>query len=135
MATFVTACKRYITMVAKFQDLNDPSWRWWLFALSNNGRKVWATVLFPSAIMHQKVILYMSVFLFLLPYLYDHGLLRSSNFPTMTTGCNNFSFLQGLHAPWKSLKIAVGSGFWCLLYLSHILKCLKGANYAERPSG
>ena len=100
-------------------------------ALLNNGRKVWATVLFPSAIMHQKVILPMSVFLFLLPYLQDHGLLRSTNFATMTTWCNNFSFLQGLHAPWKSLKIAVGSGFWCLLYLSHILKCLKGANYAE----
>ena len=27
-------------------------------------RKVWATVLFPSAIIHQKVILYMSVFFF-----------------------------------------------------------------------
>ena len=53
-------------MVAKFQDLNDPSWRWWLFALSNNGRKVWATVLFPSAIMHPKVILYMLIFFFLL---------------------------------------------------------------------
>ena len=25
VATFVTARKRYITMVAKFQDLNDPS--------------------------------------------------------------------------------------------------------------
>ena len=135
MATFVMACKRCITMVAKFQDLNDPSWRRWLFASSNNGRKVWATVLFPRAIMHWKFILYMSVFLFLLPYLQDHGLLRSRNFVSMTTWCNNFSFLQGLHAPWKSLKIAVRSGFWCLLYLSHILKCLKGENYAERPSG
>ena len=132
MATFVTSCKRYITMVAKFQDLNDPSLRWWLFALSNNGRKVWATV-FPSLIMHRKFILHMSVFLFLLPYLQDHGLLR--NFATMTMWCNNFSFLQGLHAPWKSLKIAVGAGFWCLLYLTHILKCLKRANYTERPSG
>ena len=26
------------------------------FALSNNGRKVWATVLFPTKIMHRKVI-------------------------------------------------------------------------------
>ena len=122
MATFVTACKRYITMVAKFQDLNDPSWRWWLFALSNNGRKVWATVLFPSAIMHQKVILCMSVFLFLLPYLYDHGLLRSSNFPTMTTGCNSFSFLQGLHALWKSLKIAVGVGLKSLNFSAYFIQ-------------
>ena len=31
MATFVTDCKRYITMVAKFQDLNDPSLQRWLY--------------------------------------------------------------------------------------------------------
>ena len=122
MATFVTACKRYITVVAKFQNLNDPSWWWWLFALSNNGRKVWATALFPGAIMHRKVILYLLVFLFLLPYFQDHGLLRSRNFATMTTWCNNLSFLQGLHAPWKSLKIAVSAGLKSLNFSAYFIQ-------------
>ena len=43
-------------MVAKFLDLKNLSWQRRPFLLSNNRRKVWATVLFLSAIMHRKVI-------------------------------------------------------------------------------
>ena len=122
MATFVTACKRYITMVAKFQDLK----LWSLLTVMaicivEQWRKVWATVLFPSAIMRWKVILYMSVFLFLLPYLQNQGLLRSRNFATMAT-CSNFSFLQGSHAPWKSLKIAVSAGLKSLNFGAYFIQ-------------
>ena len=35
---------RHVTMVATFLGLNNLSWQRWPFALSNNGRKVWATV-------------------------------------------------------------------------------------------
>ena len=47
---------RHVTMVAKFLDLNNFSWQRRPFALLNDGRKVWVTVLFLSAIMHRKVI-------------------------------------------------------------------------------
>ena len=67
---------RHVTMVAKFLDLNNFSWQRRPFALLNDGRKVWVTVLFLSAIMHRKVI---HVIFFLL-YLQDHGLLRTRNF-------------------------------------------------------
>ena len=43
-------------MVAKFLDLNNLSWGRRSFALSNDRGKVWATVLFLSAIMHRKFI-------------------------------------------------------------------------------
>ena len=43
-------------MVANFLDLNNLSWGRRSFALSNDRGKVWATVLFLSAIMHRKFI-------------------------------------------------------------------------------
>ena len=42
--------KREVTMVAKFLDLNYCSWHRRSFALTNDRRKLWATVLFLSAI-------------------------------------------------------------------------------------
>ena len=39
----------------KILDLNNLSWQIKPFALCNDGRKVWATVLFMSEIMHRKV--------------------------------------------------------------------------------
>ena len=45
-----------------------------VIALSNNQRKVWATVLFVSVIMQRNVI-HVNFFLFFLPYLQDHSLL------------------------------------------------------------
>ena len=56
--------------------------------LSNDGRKVWTTVLFLSTIMFQKVIQscqFFSFLFFVLPYLQDHGLFRSRNFATIAT--------------------------------------------------
>ena len=47
---------RHVTMVAKFLDLNNLSWQRRPFALSNDKRKVWATVLFLTVIMYRKVI-------------------------------------------------------------------------------
>ena len=38
--------RRYVTMVARFLDLNNLSWQWWPIALSNDGWKAWAIVLF-----------------------------------------------------------------------------------------
>jgi len=71
---------RHVTMVAKFLDLNNFSWRRRSFALLNDGRKVWVTVLFLSAIMHRKVIHVSFFFFFFLLYLQDRGLLRTRNF-------------------------------------------------------
>ena len=70
-------------MVAKFLDLNSLSGQRQSFALSNDEKKVFAAVLFLSAITHGKVI--HVIFLFFLPYLQNHGLLRSANFATMAT--------------------------------------------------
>ena len=70
---------RHVTTVAKFLDLNNFSWRRRTFALLNDGRKVWVTVLFLSATMHRKVI-HVSFFFFFLLYLQDYGLLRTRNF-------------------------------------------------------
>ena len=53
----------HVTMVAKFQDLNNLSWQRQPFALSKDRRKIWATVLFLSAIMYRKVI-HVQFFLF-----------------------------------------------------------------------
>ena len=46
----------HTTMVAKCQDPNSLCWWRRPFALSNDARNVWATVLFLSAIIHRKVI-------------------------------------------------------------------------------
>ena len=48
------------------------------FALLNDGKKVWATILFLSAIIRK--VIHVNFFL---PYLQDHGLLRSKNFAIM----------------------------------------------------
>ena len=76
-------------MVAKFLDPNTPSWQRRSFALLNDGRKVWATVLFLSAVIHRKVV-HVNFFVFFLQYLQYHGLLRSRNFATMATWRNDF---------------------------------------------
>ena len=55
-----------------------------LFSLSNDGRKVWATVLFLSAIMHRKVI-HVNFFSSFLDIFQDNGLLTFRNFVTMAT--------------------------------------------------
>ena len=60
--------------------------------LSNDGRKVWAAVLFLGAFMHSKVI-YVNFVDFFLPYLQDHGLLRSRNFASMTVWRDDVSSL------------------------------------------
>ena len=59
------------------------------FALLNDGRKVGATILFLSAIMHKVI----HVKFFFLPYLQGHGLLRSRHFASIALRCNDFSFL------------------------------------------
>ena len=84
---------RQVTMVAKFLDLNNLSWQRRPSAFLNNGRKVWATVLFLSAIMHRKII-HVIFPSFFLPYLHDHGLLRSRNFATVATCRKDFSYWQ-----------------------------------------
>ena len=81
-------------MVARFLDLNNLSWQTWPFALSNDGRKVWATIVFLSAIMHRShacQIFSFFVLFFFLPYLQDHALLRSRSFATMASWRNDFS--------------------------------------------
>ena len=65
-------------MVAKFLNLNNLSWQRQPFALSNDGRKEWASVYFLSAIMYKEVI-YDNFLRFFLSYLPNHGLLRSRN--------------------------------------------------------
>ena len=62
---------RHVTMVAKFLDLNNLSWHRWSFVLSNDKRKVWASVLFLTAIMHRKVIQDSFFGFFFLPYLQE----------------------------------------------------------------
>ena len=52
-----------------------------IFALSNDGRKYGLPF---CSIMHRKVI-HVIFFPFFLPYLQDHGLLRSRDFATMAT--------------------------------------------------
>ena len=80
-------------MVAQFLDLKNLSWQRRPFALSNDGRNVWANVLFPSATMHTKV----THANFFLPYLQDCGLLRSRSF---STGVEEGGFCRGgLHSP------------------------------------
>ena len=84
---------RPVIMVAQFLDLKNLSWQRRPFALSNDGRNVWANVLFPSATMHTKV----THANFFLPYLQDCGLLRSRSF---STGVEEGGFCRGgLHSP------------------------------------
>ena len=85
-----------VTMEAKFLDLNNLSWQRRPFALSNDGRKVWATIFILSAIMQRSHACHLYHFFFL-PYLQDHGLLRSRNFATMATWRNGFSSLMTRH--------------------------------------
>ena len=73
---------REVAIGAKVLDLNRLSWQRLPFALSNYGRKVWASVLFLSKIMHWKVL---HAFRCFLPYLQDHGLLGFRNFVIMGT--------------------------------------------------
>ena len=63
---------RHVTMVAKILDLKNFSWQRRPFALSNDGRKVWAIVLSLSA-MHRKFIR-VNFFVFF----FSHSLLRST---------------------------------------------------------
>ena len=78
-------------MVAKFLDLYNLSWKRRAFALAKDGRIVWNTVFFLSAVKHRKVIHFKaSVFP---PYLQLRGLFKSRNFATMATWRNDFSFL------------------------------------------
>ena len=55
-------------MVTKFLDLNNISGGRRSFVLSNDGGKVWATVLFLNAIMHRKFI-YVNFFVFFFCYI------------------------------------------------------------------
>ena len=80
-------------MVARFLDLNNLSWQRRPFALSGDGRKLWATILFLSAIIHRSHACQIVLFFFFLPYLQDHALLRSRSFATMVTWRNDFSSL------------------------------------------
>ena len=78
-------------MVAKFLDIYNLSWKRRAFALSKDGRIVFNTVFFLSAVKHRKVIHFKaSVFP---PYLQFHGLFRSRNFATVATWRNDFSSL------------------------------------------
>lgn len=79
---------RQVTMVAR-----RP------FALSNDERKVLATVLFQECNRAQES--HTCQFVVFLPYLQDRGLFRSRNFATMATWPNNFSFLLLLR--WHSV--------------------------------
>ena len=110
---------RHVTVVAKFLYLNNLSWQRWLFALLKDGRKVWATILFLGAIMHRKVLSIFSFSLFsFLQYLQDHGSLRSRNFVTMVTWCNNFSSLLhiGVHTRvWMCSGEAGGMEWGCVI--------------------
>ena len=79
---------RHVTMVARFLDLNNLSWQRWSFALSNDKRKVWATVLFLSVIMHRKVI-HDSFFVFCFSAIFA----GPRNFASMATWRDDFSSL------------------------------------------
>ena len=113
-----------VTIVAKFLNLNNLSWQRWPFALLKDGRKVWATILLLGAITHRKVL---SIFSFslssFLQYLQDHCLLRSRNFVSMVTWCNDFSSLLhiGVHSRvWMCSGEAGGMGWGCVILWSSI---------------
>ena len=60
---------RHVTMEAKFLNLDNLSWRGQSFALSNDERIVWTTVLFLSAIIYSKVI-HVNFFVFFFCYIW-----------------------------------------------------------------
>ena len=68
---------------SKISRLDNVSWQRRSFGLSNDGRKVWATVLFLSVIMHKNV--NVNFFIFFLTCLQNHSYLGSRNFTTMAT--------------------------------------------------
>ena len=84
---------RQVTMVAKFLDLNYCSWHRRSSALTNDRRKLWAIVLFLSAIRHGTVI-HVNFFVFS-AILAGPGrfLLRSRKVATMAAWRNDFSSL------------------------------------------
>ena len=65
--------------------------------LPNDGKKVWATVLLQSAIMHRKITDFN--FSFFLLYLPDHYLLRSTNFATIAARCNKILSIVKKYLP------------------------------------
>ena len=77
-------------MEAKFLDLSNLSLQRRPFALSSDGRNVWATVLFEveSCTWKSSTSLFFSLFL---TCVQDHGLLISRTFATMVTWRNNLS--------------------------------------------
>ena len=118
-----------ITMEAKLMDLNNLSWQGWLFALPNDEEKyiVWGTTLFLSSIMHRKVI-HVEHFHFFLPYLQDHGLLRSRNFATMATWHNNFSSPLPF-----TLPLFCYSNFHKVMSVIHTFKCIYCIELNSKP--
>ena len=126
-----------VTIVAKFMDLpvNNLSWQRLLFAWSNNGRKVWATVWFLSAVMHRKV-MHVHFFRFYLPYLQDQ------KFAPMATWSNNFSLLWHLlirhlhishNTPCLPLKNLHNLCFLFLLGITEVPREIKRNTYAKFP--
>ena len=123
---------RHVDMATKLLDLNNFSWQWRTFALSNNGRghvaaarSEWCLTLTPNNTktiermtyhcflrpirrdltsssytiewkkrMGYRFVLHVNFVVFFLPYLQDHGLLRSRNRATIATWRNDFSSLQ-----------------------------------------
>ena len=112
-------------MVAKVLDLNNLSSQQQPFVLLNNGSEVWATILLLSAIMHRKVI-HVIFFIFFLPDLQDHSLLRSRNFATMVIWHDNFSpLLQSLQTLQEScvyIHLLKLSAEWAQIYMHPRLK-------------
>ena len=78
---------------SKFLDLNNLSWQRWPFALSNDGRKAWATVLFLSAIMHRNKVIHVDFFSFFCLICRTTICWDPEFFATMTTWRNDFSSL------------------------------------------
>ena len=82
-----------IIMVAKILDLNNFSWQRRLISLSNDGRKVWASNLSLSAILHRK---FKTIFMFF-PVIFARQRFFSfsvfSNFAPIATWRNDFFLL------------------------------------------
>ena len=77
-----------VTMVPKVLNLNNLSWQRQPFALSNDGRKGYC---FVRECNHAQESHTCHFCHFFLPCLQDHRLLRSWNFVTLSTWCNDFS--------------------------------------------
>ena len=75
----------------KFLDLNNFSWQRRPFALLSDGRKVWVTVLFLSAIMHRKVIHVNFFFFFFSAILAGPRFVEDQKFSIMATWRNDYS--------------------------------------------